>query len=229
MVEVTGRGQAVIVAFGEREQWGQVISLLEPHCRIGTYPLDASAITARHGVPLPLTYADVVKDMRSEMRLLREKERIFLMGQSIGGIFSQAYARNYPDEIAGLILVDSSHEDQLRYIREFDAELGKQAEAQAIQFFESWLRIIESQAWLRTTPPLPRTLSQLVISRGLRLEDDITFDVWQKMQENLATGTDRSTHIVAKGSGHRVQFDEPALVVEAVKQFLLEVAGAATP
>jgi pimeloyl-ACP methyl ester carboxylesterase len=36
-----------------------------------------------------------------------------LVGHSIGGMYVRVYAAQYPNEVAGLVLVDSSHPDQL--------------------------------------------------------------------------------------------------------------------
>ncbi len=69
MLDITGNGRSVIITLGEREHWGQVIPLLEPYCRIGAYPVDARSIAARQGVQLPLTYTDIVEDLRGETRL----------------------------------------------------------------------------------------------------------------------------------------------------------------
>ncbi|MGA8271474.1 MAG: alpha/beta hydrolase [Candidatus Sulfotelmatobacter sp.] len=41
-------------------------------------------------------------------------------------------------------------------------------------------------------------------------------DAWQQMQEELAHLSTRSTHVIAKNSGHYIQFDRPELVIEAV-------------
>ncbi|OPY61681.1 MAG: putative aminoacrylate hydrolase RutD [Syntrophorhabdaceae bacterium PtaU1.Bin034] len=39
-----------------------------------------------------------------------------LVAHSIGGIYVRLYAHNYPEDVAGMVLIDSSHEDQvLRY------------------------------------------------------------------------------------------------------------------
>jgi pimeloyl-ACP methyl ester carboxylesterase len=35
-----------------------------------------------------------------------------LVGHSYGGLYTQAYAARYPDEVAGVVLVDSSHPEQ---------------------------------------------------------------------------------------------------------------------
>ena len=39
-----------------------------------------------------------------------------LVGHSIGGVYVQLFAARYPDEVAGVVLVDSSHQDQLTRI-----------------------------------------------------------------------------------------------------------------
>jgi pimeloyl-ACP methyl ester carboxylesterase len=38
-----------------------------------------------------------------------------LVGHSIGGIIARRFASRYPTEVAGLVLIDSSHEDQARH------------------------------------------------------------------------------------------------------------------
>jgi len=60
-----------------------------------------------------------------------------IAGQSIGGIFARAYQRRYPREVAGLVLVDSTHEDGVSIqsegkpvsLRALTAEQLKAAEA----------------------------------------------------------------------------------------------------
>lgn len=47
-----------------------------------------------------------------------------------------------------------------------------------------------------------------------------TVDAWSKMQDELAQLSTRSTHVIAKNSGHYIQLDRPDLVVEAVHQIV---------
>jgi pimeloyl-ACP methyl ester carboxylesterase len=43
-----------------------------------------------------------------------------------------------------------------------------------------------------------------------------THDAWQQMQNELAQLSSRSTHVIAKNSGHYIQIDRPDLVIEAI-------------
>lgn len=69
--------------------------------------------------PLLRTSANMVK----ELHLLLEKQETpkpyILVGHSFGGIIMQLYANTYPDEVFGLVLVDSSHELLIEKSAEF--------------------------------------------------------------------------------------------------------------
>ena len=45
-----------------------------------------------------------------------------------------------------------------------------------------------------------------------------TNDAWQQMQNELAQLSSRSTHVIAKNSGHYIQIDRPDLVIEAIRK-----------
>jgi len=44
-----------------------------------------------------------------------------------------------------------------------------------------------------------------------------TEQAWQQMQDELAQLSTKSTHVIAKNSGHYIQLDRPDLVIEAVR------------
>ena len=45
-------------------------------------------------------------------------------------------------------------------------------------------------------------------------------DAWQQMQDDLARLSTHSTHVIAKNSGHFIQFDRPDIVIEAVRKIV---------
>jgi pimeloyl-ACP methyl ester carboxylesterase len=45
-------------------------------------------------------------------------------------------------------------------------------------------------------------------------------DAWQRMQKELAQISTRSTHVIAKNSGHYIQLDRPDLVIDAVRNMV---------
>jgi pimeloyl-ACP methyl ester carboxylesterase len=55
----------------------------------------------------------VVADLHAALRAAGEKPPYVLVGASMGGIYVRLYQARYPDEVAGLVLVDPAHEDRL--------------------------------------------------------------------------------------------------------------------
>lgn len=61
-------------------------------------------------------------------RLLKTAEiagPYIIVGQSFGGFIAQFFARTFPDETMGLVLVDSSHPEQLEYLSDLDLYSSK--------------------------------------------------------------------------------------------------------
>lgn len=71
-----------------------------------------------------------------------------LVGHSFGGLIARAYAGRYRDDIAGLVLVDSSHQDQYEKIANFE-RLRK--------LMLPSLRLLE---WVSRIRPLGRMIAQ---------------------------------------------------------------------
>jgi pimeloyl-ACP methyl ester carboxylesterase len=65
----------------------------------------APTTRARNGV-------NIVEDLRELLRSRNLRPPYVLVGHSAGGLYMQLYARRYPAEVAGLVLVDSTHPTQ---------------------------------------------------------------------------------------------------------------------
>src|SRR5262249_60318800 len=60
----------------------------------------------------PRDAATIVGELRSELRRRNLLPPYVLVGHSLGGLYMQYFARNFPGEVAGLVLIDSTHWDQ---------------------------------------------------------------------------------------------------------------------
>jgi len=58
------------------------------------------------------TSANMAEDLHALLRAAGEHPPYVFVGASVGGEYSRIYAARYPDEVAGMVLVDSSHPDQ---------------------------------------------------------------------------------------------------------------------
>jgi pimeloyl-ACP methyl ester carboxylesterase len=62
----------------------------------------------------PRDGAHIVEELRALLQARKLAPPYVLVGHSLGGLYMQLYARQYPREIAALVLVDSTHPEQLR-------------------------------------------------------------------------------------------------------------------
>ncbi|MBS0507521.1 MAG: alpha/beta fold hydrolase [Proteobacteria bacterium] len=61
----------------------------------------------------PRDGAHIVEELRADLRSLGLPPPYVLVGHSLGGLYMQLFARKHPQEVAALILVDSTHPRQL--------------------------------------------------------------------------------------------------------------------
>jgi len=67
---------------------------------------------------LPRSADDVTDELRALLRAVELPAPYLLVGHSLGGAYVQRYAQRFPDEVAGLLLLDPAHEDWDVYMPE---------------------------------------------------------------------------------------------------------------
>jgi pimeloyl-ACP methyl ester carboxylesterase len=77
-------------------------------------------------VQLPRTSAEVTDELHRLLRTAEIPGPYLLVGHSLGGLYARHYATRFPDEVAGLVLLDPAHEDYNAYM---PRELVEQWEA----------------------------------------------------------------------------------------------------
>jgi pimeloyl-ACP methyl ester carboxylesterase len=67
-------------------------------------------------VAVPLSSAEVTDELRELLRAADTPAPYVLVGHSLGGLFARHYAIRFPDEVAGLVLMETDHEDYDSYL-----------------------------------------------------------------------------------------------------------------
>ncbi len=78
-----------------------------------TFSYDRAGIGWSDKSPLPRTAEHIVTELHKLLIAAQVPKPYLLVGHSMGGIHMRLFANRYPDEVAGLVLVDSSHEQML--------------------------------------------------------------------------------------------------------------------
>jgi pimeloyl-ACP methyl ester carboxylesterase len=164
-----------------------------------------------------------------------------LAAHSLGGAIARLYASAYPEDVSGLVLIDTYNEfiealmtpEQWQSLVAFNAELGTDTIVPIPGYGD--LETIPYGGMnpdLRETAPLG-AISLAVLAHGVPFEIDTVPDGFSSAEElegyltganeQLATLAPDARYWVGETSGHYVQQDQPELVVEAIRQVVIGV------
>ena len=189
--------------------------------------------------PQPRTAGDVVADLHALLQNSGEPGPYVFVAHSIGGLFARLYATTYPDETAGLVLVDTSHEDQANELQPilpldlvepilFGSEhpapdvLAAYPQVERILFQQSGDQVRSAQA----ASPL-RAMPLVVLTHGIPVSAEtpvppdfpsVEFEaVLAQLQRRLTDLVPGGRQVIATHSGHYIQLAEPNLVIDATR------------
>jgi pimeloyl-ACP methyl ester carboxylesterase len=113
-INCTGQGSpTVILEAGSMEfsvNWAKVQPEVARFTRVCSY--DRAGFGWSESSPQPRTANAMVKELHTLLVNANIQGPYVLVGHSIGGLLIRVYAHNYPDEVTGLVLVDSTHDEQ---------------------------------------------------------------------------------------------------------------------
>lgn len=210
-----------------RESWGKVPQETAKFTRVCVY--ERAGLGESDKPPLSpasaRTSEQIIAELHALLQNAGEHAPFLLVGHSFGGVNARLYASSYPQEIAGLVLIDASHEDEYQayaalkppnlreiYLRH---EAGGNYER---------IDLLASANEIRNAPPLPPRIPLVVLSANapqLSTENDansaLMLAAHDKMQASLARLLPNSRFIAVKDSGHFIQLDKPETVIEAIR------------
>ncbi len=92
-------------------EWGNIQKSLSQYARICAY--DRAGYGWSDMGLLPRTTKRITYELHTLLQNAGIHGPYILVGHSFGGFTAQYFARNFGDEIAGIVLIDSSHEEQV--------------------------------------------------------------------------------------------------------------------
>jgi pimeloyl-ACP methyl ester carboxylesterase len=154
-----------------------------------------------------------------------------LVGHSYGGLLARAFAARHPEQVAGMVLVDPSDERFNPALRKLDA---RRAEADDKQFaaivpakFQPELQLLQPVLNAGKLPaPLIGALPDVpvVVLTSVRqaekpeffLETTEAVAVKRDLHADFLRQFSEGYQVLTLNSGHNIQQDEPALVIDAI-------------
>ena len=155
-----------------------------------------------------------------------------LVGHSIGGIIAGLFANAYPSQVVGMVLVDASHEAQVRRFSEVRAKYTGGGSATPAMPptpppgapspeplpIRPLIDLLGKQPWRGDVPLIVLTRGKL--PPATEASSAALAAVWDELQKDWASRSPRGKQIIAANSGHFIQNDEPQLVIDAIRSVL---------
>lgn len=215
--ETAGTVSPTIVLIGPSKAWEPVWTQLTKICRCVRY--DDGAIEDRLQIEPPYSFEAIERDLWRLIDINRARGPFILVGHSIGGLTAQYLARRKPEQVYGVVLIDSVHPMQRQRFFEFSEEAGQLLQEEITQWL-GYLDFEKVEAEMMSAPPMKAKMPLLVISRGVEAGIDVG-PLWRQLQKELASQSERVRHVTVEKSRHAIQFDAPEVIIDEVSAFAI--------
>ena len=191
---------------------------------------DRAGIAGSDPDPGTRTAADSVADVRALLEAAGIAPPYVLVGFSYGGIVTQLHASMYPDDVVGIVLVESNHPLEAAQFAEHltpaQVELDREMALGNPEGLDVFAGMDEAAA-AGPLPDVPLVVVTAGVSEGWPPGWDAeTFDALRAAQQaDLVTFTIQGAQLIAEASTHHVPSQEPATIVRAIEQVLDSVGG----
>lgn len=187
---------------------------------------------ADHSVP------HAAADLHALLHRLPIAPPFVLVARSYGSLIARLYTSLYPSDIAGIVLVDGTHERQVRQFGTVDPKYP----GQFFAYFDSVLARLRPGAEAAETretikiqregsvpglSPLPDI--PIAVLTSMQSDESAPYvngtarghEVWRALHDEWFRRSRNGIHVETTRSGHGIQDDEPALVAMAIR-FVLD-------
>lgn len=222
---LTGQGSPTVVfengLDGRLEWWAQVLPVISKETQVFAY--NRLGIGGSAEVSAQRDGETVIQGLRTLLNAKGVAPPYVLVGHSLGGLYMQYYARRYPNEVAGLVLVDATHPEQLK---------GAGLKENWPGWFNALLEVSLSDAALKELDAIPVTGSEMLALPAFTGKPVIVLSAQKPMEDTsemakYANGKRADIARLHPGakqvwvdSGHAIPLENPEAVIAAVREIL---------
>jgi pimeloyl-ACP methyl ester carboxylesterase len=216
-MRIEGQGSPAVVLEiglgGPLEVWDMVqpevaqLTKVVAYDRIGAVETDPS-----------LSGEEIARELHAALQKAGVKPPYVLVGQSFGGVYNRLFASMYPDEVAGMVLLDPTQEEFLDWMK---IHYPKHTiNKRMVRNWAAAAGFWDTMDELKASAPLPDV--PVVLVTGTKFIDDEmrlkTLPKWTESHAKWVKSLPQGRHVLATESGHGVEIEVPDLVVELITE-----------
>ena len=224
---IEGRGPRTVIlesGLGDTlDIWKDIQPRIADHCARTLAYTRAGYLGSDPANDGPRDAVTVVGELRAELAKRNIRPPYVLVGHSLGGLYMQYFARNFPSEVAGLVLVDSTHWNQHMDIDPIAN--SAYTRGREVTLFMPWIMRREFKdsggaGEQVHASPAADFMPTIVLSSTLapRGETPASRADAARMQDEIAADFPGAEHVRVDGAGHYIQRDKPEVVIDAARR-----------
>jgi alpha/beta hydrolase fold len=186
---------------------------------------DRAGLGESDPAPGPHGAGQAADDLHALLAAAHLPTPVIVVGASYGGLVAQLFARHWPAETLGVVLVDSLAPGWDAGLE--DGSILSPAQIAARRAIPNGEPVTNdeiraSEAAITDAPPFP-AVPLVVLHHGRPFPGEADWPtekveaLWTRLQEGLAKDSPTSALLLASRSGHRIHQDQPALVIDAIE------------
>jgi pimeloyl-ACP methyl ester carboxylesterase len=235
---------------GTSADWGYVQPDVARFTRVCSY--DRAGMGYSDPGPSPRTARRIAGELAELLARGGIDGPVVLVGASIAGFTARVFASDHPERVAGLVLVDATHEDQqhevpalarfvpllstIGALRLLGVSFGQRVEslapsaqqfARATSFRGAGFRAAADElthVW-ESVSEVRSSRRKLTVPVVVVTGARGADENWKRLQRDQASLSDRGCVVVAQRSGHVVPIDEPQVIVDAIRSVVETARG----
>ena len=210
------------------DTWGDVIAQVAAFTRVFMYDrpgLGSSSRILPEGGKRPArpselrTSRGIAEELHDLLHEAGAPAPYVLVGHSFGGFNVRIFASLYPDEVAGIVLLDSSSEEQHSRFASLMPPAERRKYAQVNHGSNCEFIDIEASAAQLREAAMPKHVPLIIITAPSQ-QADLMGQAHLELQADLARRVGSSDHRFAEGSEHFIQRDRPDVVIKAIRDMV---------
>ena len=239
-VTVFGSGMPAVViepSFGGwARDWQVIAAALAGETTVVTY--DRAPYGASSPARDARTPHDIANDLDGVLRAVGVTGPLVLVGHSAGGVYMRAYVARHMDRVAGMVLVESSHEAQgpvlrplfSRKVRLRTAFTIPQIMAESrqsrrggdrrsiIREWRTFKRVTDGQPVLSRGQLGDRPLVVVTCGPGSETSADSVWQAWHGLHQDLTLLSANSRHVISESPSHYLNESDPDLLIAVIAE-----------
>lgn len=231
---VEGAGPVTVVLAAGAGQtsrtWAPLRSSLSPAARVVTF--DRPGLGRSPSGDAPRTPTRIARELRVVIEALGISGPLVLVGHSMGGVHVLRYVTLYPDQVAGVVILDTPpagfEERRLGLLAPDEREARRRLLRAGLEGTPETVRLEREGARSPSEwdfSAFPSTLPLVVVVADSQNFGDLGSQaahrrLWREGSREWLTLSRRARLIIAEGSGHMVHHDRPGIVLRAVRAMI---------